>query len=196
MCHPSVAQRLRGRAARVEVRKREPGAEAGVGDDHSVVDVQVDRAGLVVVGRVGGSGGGVWAKAVGGTGPDSGWSVAVGSAGNVNTTGVLTFPGDVDPGAGATDLTSGGSVDVFVSKLDSSGDLVWAKSFGGSEDDYCESVAVDSSGNVYTTGRFFYTFDFDPGAGTVNLTQYGSADGFVSKLDSSGTSLWAKGLGS
>ncbi len=44
------------------------------------------------------------------------------------------------------------------------------------------SVAVDGQGNVYTAGRFKSTVDFDPGAGTVNLTSAGREDVFVSKL--------------
>jgi len=59
----------------------------------------------------------------------------------------------------------------------------------GFEEGY--SVAVDSSGNVYTTGYFEGTVDFDPGAGTTNLTSNGNYDVFVSKLDSSGNLVWA-----
>ena len=57
--------------------------------------------------------------------------------------------------------------------------------FGGTSTDMSHSVAVDSSGNVYTTGYFAGTVDFDPGSGTTNLTSNGNQDGFVSKLDSS-----------
>ena len=88
--------------------------------------------------------------------------------------------GDFDPGAGTTNLTTNGSTvgdDVFVSKLDSAGDLVWAKNFGGTEYAKGFSVAVDSSGNVYTSGEFEGTVDFDPGAGTANLTSSGSNSG-------------------
>ena len=84
---------------------------------------------------------------------DEGQSVTVDSSGNVYTTGKFKGTVDFDPGAETTNLTSNGNFDVFVSKLDSSGNLVWAKSFGGTNEDQSESVAVDSSGNVYTTGR-------------------------------------------
>jgi hypothetical protein len=54
---------------------------------------------------------------------------------------------------------------------------------------------VDSAGNVYTTGYFQGTVDFDPGAGTVNLSSAGSDDIFVQKLDASGNLVWARGMG-
>ena len=46
----------------------------------------------------------------------------------------------------------GGVLEESTASLDSSGDLVWAKSFGDTSSDGGYSVAVDSSGNVYTTG--------------------------------------------
>ena len=54
---------------------------------------------------------------------------------------------------------------------------------GGTGNDYGgTSIAIDSNSNVYTTGMFSGTADFDPGAGTFNLTSAGSGDIFVSKL--------------
>ena len=129
------------------------------------------------------------------------YSVVVDSSGNIYTTGKFGSAGagnepvDFDPGPGTANLTPNGHYDAFVSKLDSSGDLVWAKSFGGSETEESLSVAVDSSGNVYTTGRFMATVDFDPGAGTEELTAVATHDIFVSKLDSSGNYVWAKNFG-
>ena len=58
----------------------------------------------------------------------------------------------------------------------------WAKSMGGTSGDIGRSIALDASGNVYTTGTFQGTADFDPGAGTFNLTSAGNRDIFISKL--------------
>ena len=125
----------------------------------------------------------------GGASSEYGYSIAVDSSGNVYTTGYFQGTVDFDPGTGTSNLTSAGSADVFVSKLDSSGNFVWAKRFGGVSNDYGYSIAVDSSGNVYTTGYFEGTADFDPGAGTSNLTPAGGADVFVLKLTSSGEAM-------
>ncbi|MBK8144482.1 MAG: SBBP repeat-containing protein [Bacteroidetes bacterium] len=68
----------------------------------------------------------------------------------------------------------------------------WAKSLGATDEDMSKSIAVDGSGNVYTTGFFTGTVDFDPGPGISNLTCVGDKDIFISKLDAMGHFLWAK----
>jgi hypothetical protein len=136
-----------------------------------------------------------WAKSFGGSSNDVGYSIKVDASGNVYTTGYFQGTGDYDPGAGTANLTSAGNYDVFIQKLDASSNLIWAKSFGGAGRDYGHSIAVDASGNVYTTGYFEQTVDFDPGAGTSNLTSVGARDVFVQKLDASGNFLWARSFG-
>jgi hypothetical protein len=149
----------------------------------------------VFISKLDSSGNFVWAKSVGGTGTDIANAVAVDAAGNVYTTGYFEGTADFDPGVGISNLTSAGGDDVFVSKLNSSENFVWAKSLGGGNYDAANAVFVDASGNVYVAGYFEGTADFDPGVGTVNLTSAGGTDGFVSKLDSSGNFVWAKSFG-
>ena len=156
----------------------------------------------IFISKLDSSGNFVWAKSIGGTGNDAGWSMTLDSTGNVYTTGsfnITTDPNgvDFDPGAGTSYLTSTGLNDVFVSKFDSSGNFVWVKAMGGATDnDSADSIAVDSSGNIYTTGIFrSATVDFDPGTGTYYLNSNGGGDIFVSKLNSSGNFVWAKAIG-
>ena len=67
---------------------------------------------------------------------------------------------------------------------------------GGANGDGGSAIAVDDSGNVYTTGSFYGTADFAPGEETTfNLTSAGYSDIFVSKLDSAGGFVWAKAMG-
>ena len=131
----------------------------------------------------------VWAKRFGGTGYDYGFSVAVDSSGNTYVAGHFSGTADFDPDdINFNNLTSNGSQDAFVVKLNSSGVYVWAKRFGGTDYDYGFSVAVDSSGNTYVAGYFTNSADFDPGIGTANLTSAGNYDAFVVKLNSVGES--------
>ena len=73
--------------------------------------------------------------------------------------------------------------------------LEWAVGMGSTASDYADDLAMDSAGNVYTNGTFRLTVDFDPGAGTANLTANGDSDIFVQKLDSTGALVWAAGMG-
>ena len=141
------------------------------------------------------SGNFVWAGQMGGTDDDRALSVAVDSSGNIYTTGYFAGTADFDPGTGIFNFTSAGYDDIFVSKLDSSGDFLWAKQMGGISGDAAYSVIVDNTGNVHTSGFFMGTADFDPGPGTFNLVSEGNNDIFVSRLDTSGSFVWAKQMG-
>ena len=136
-----------------------------------------------------------WARHFEGINLIEGYAIAVDNSGNVYTSGVFSGTGDFDPGSGVANLTSAGFQDIFISKLDASGNFVWAKQMGGAEFDFGLSVEVDAAGNLYTTGAFSGTVDFDPGVGVSNLTSFGSSDIFVSKLDPSGNFIWVKQLG-
>ena len=85
--------------------------------------------------------------------------------------------------------------DVYISKLDNAGNFVWAWTMGGVSYEGGNSIFVDAQGDIYTTGSFYDTGDFDPGTGAFNLTSAGDADIFVSQLDSLGNFVWAKGMG-
>jgi hypothetical protein len=144
----------------------------------------------------------IWGhRVVGGRG------MALDAAGNVYTTGPFSGTIDADPGPGTFNLTAGGTGDVLVSKLNSSGGFVWAADIlmggpGSTGFGSSSGIAVDGSGNIYTTGYFARTVDFDAGAGTYSLTSTPdssgnpSMDAFVSKLVPSSSSLAVTGSSS
>jgi hypothetical protein len=134
-------------------------------------------------------------KTMGGTDQDYGQSVAVDSSGNVYITGSFRDTVDFNPDAGPDNRTSAGLEDIFLTKLNSSGSVVWTRTLGGTDADFGQSVAVDSSDNVYITGSFRDTVDFDPGAGTDNRTSAGLEDIFLTKLNSSGSVVWTRTIG-
>jgi hypothetical protein len=70
-----------------------------------------------------------------------------------------------------------------------------AKRLGGSGADGGYDIDADAGGNIYTTGFFNGTADFDPNAGTQNLASAGSGDAFVSKLDTNGNYAFAVRFG-
>ena len=132
----------------------------------------------------------LWAKSAGGTGDDKAYSVAVGASGNNYIVGTfesstITF--------GSYTLTNAGINNMFLAKYDANGNVLWAKSAGGTADDEAYSVAVDASGNIYLAGYFESpTITF----GSYTLTNAGSYDMFLAKYDINGNVLWAKSAGS
>ena len=149
----------------------------------------------IFISKLDSSGNFLWAKAIGGyiDYPSRNPSISVDPSGNIYVTSVFGGTVDFDPGAGRFYLTSAGYSDIFILKLNNSGNFVWARSMGGAEYDSASGISADTSGNVYTTGNFFGTVDFDPGPGTFNLTSSANEyDMFISKLDSDGNFVWAK----
>ncbi len=137
----------------------------------------------------------VWAKSMGGSNFDYGIDITVDVNGNVFTTGVFKGTVDFDPGTGTFNLTSNGQYDAFVQKLNVSGNLEWAISFGGSDFDYGRSIAIDPYGNIYITGSFRNSVDFNPGTGSQVFNSAGGEDIFVLKLNFLGNYVTAKTMG-
>lgn len=135
----------------------------------------------------------LWAKQIGGEIRD----VKTDVAGNIYVTGHFSTANYVFDPTGAINLPYSGQDDAYVLKLDAAGNYQWAKSFGGSGRDEPSAIAIDKPGNIYITGSFSDTSDFDPGPGVANLTtpSPGWISIFLCKLNSSGDYVWANGIG-
>ena len=127
-------------------------------------------------------------------------TLAVDSTGNVWLAG--TFTGTAN--FGSVSLTAAGTsknsspTDIFVTKLDPGlNGAQWVGQMGGSSNETGAGLALDSSNNVYITGSFSGTSDFNPGPSVTNVTSSGSSSSniFLTKLDSLGGFVWAKDLG-
>jgi gliding motility-associated-like protein len=118
--------------------------------------------------------------------------------GNIYTTGSFKGTVDFDPGTATFNFVSGGPADGFVHKLDKDGNFVWAKKLGHSVSNHIvqpRGLAIDHDDQVYTTGDYYGTQDFDPGSGVYNLTSKGVSDVFILKLTEQGDLTWAKNIG-
>jgi len=140
----------------------------------------------------------LWAKSAGGAAADVSNSVATDTNGNVFITGYFHSPAIT---FGSTTLTNTTALyeDVFIVKYDTSGNVIWAKSSGSSNSsspsDRGQSVATDTSGNVFMTGYFEgATITF--GSNTLTNTSADFGDVFIVKYDANGNVLWSKSVGS
>ncbi len=153
-------------------------------------------SGDVYILKLDNSGNFVWVRTLGGTDGESGYSITVDKLGNVYSVGTFAGTADLDPTSTGsyTASTSGlaGSPDIFISKIDNNGNFVWSKNIGSSNSEYATSVQVDTLGNVYISGYFYGTVDFNSGILSNNLTVTGGCDSYVLKLDINGDFLWVK----
>ncbi len=146
----------------------------------------------------------VWMKKIGERTPKGnslGNGMAVDTFGNIYQIGFYKGTVDFDPNIDSTNLTNNNTKsDIFIQKIDMEGNLIWVKSISGNIAGIGEwrplhevNIAVDISGNIYTTGTFFGTTDFDPNDSTSFLTAIQN-DIFIQKLDTAGNLLWVKSI--
>jgi hypothetical protein len=129
----------------------------------------------------------VYSTFLGGVRNDQGRDIAVDASGNAYVTG-FTDSFDFPTTVGAFD-TIGDSQDVFVTKFNPSGSaLVYSTFLGGSGSDFGLGIAVDTSGSAYVTGASIAS-NFPTTIGAFDTTHNGSFDGFVTKLNPSGSAL-------
>ena len=119
------------------------------------------------------------------------------STGNVYVTGYFTGTIDLDPGEGTEEYTSNGDADVFLIKLDTAGNFIWARTWGGGTGDYPSAITFDhNNGYVIVSGSFHSeTIDFDPGPDTDEHHSFSGYDAFIAKLSTEGNYEWAKTWG-
>jgi uncharacterized repeat protein (TIGR01451 family) len=133
-------------------------------------------------------GGFLYSTYLGGSGEDVPYAIALDSSGNAYVAGE-TQSTDFPNSPGEIQASKLGSTNVFVSSLNPSGTALNYSTFlGGSSDDHAYGVAVDSAGNAYVTGYTAST-DFPHTAGVLQSANGGGYDGFVAKINQSGTAL-------
>ncbi|MCB9205410.1 MAG: T9SS type A sorting domain-containing protein [Flavobacteriales bacterium] len=135
-----------------------------------------------------------YVKRFGGTGSDLVRKLSSDMDNNIYFAGHYSATATFTPGS-TLNITAEGNTDAIVGKLNSSGALSWARSFGGSQADSGFDVEIDDQGNVYATGYFRWLVDFLPGSGVLQFVAEGESDGFVVKINNGGTFQWARQLG-
>lgn len=137
-----------------------------------------------------------WMSNLGSTVSVFGESMIPDESGHIYITGYFTGIADFDASTDEFLLESAGSNDVFVLKITEDGQFVWAKRFGGVDNDRAKKIELDSEGNILVCGYFSDLVDFDPGLGNEDVQATGNTDAFVIKLTSNGSFVWVNTAGS
>ncbi|MCX6200042.1 MAG: T9SS type A sorting domain-containing protein [Bacteroidetes bacterium] len=127
-----------------------------------------------------------WAKGAGGIGSDAANAVTIDEHGNIyvtgNIAGIANFSGVGAQGKGI--------FDVFITRYDPQGNVVWVKLAGGDDNDAGTGIKY-KGGFLYVTGYFNDTAWFE----TTMLLSRGDADGFIAKYTTDGNLVWVRQIG-
>ncbi|MBP7399195.1 MAG: T9SS type A sorting domain-containing protein [Chitinophagales bacterium] len=145
----------------------------------------------IAIVKLNSDGGFIWALQLGGSGFSNSSVLETDTEGNVFVFGYFNGTLDMDPTASVFNLVSAGSDEIYCGKYDADGNLLWAAKFGGTGTEQNYGFALDNDDNIVIHGYFQNTVDFNPGAGTFNLTAGVMGNDFILKLDNDGNFLWA-----
>ncbi len=140
----------------------------------------------------------LWSRAFGGNDVDQAYSMTATDS-RIYIVGTFENTVDFDPFGGGEFRTALGDQDCFLTCFNLSGTLQWVNTWGGNDSgvyrDYARDVGADDFGNVYVTGSFHGTCDFDPSLNVVNRTSEGEIDAYLVGYNSSGNLMWVNAWG-
>jgi hypothetical protein len=135
----------------------------------------------------------IWGISLGDTGYESSKCLSIDSEGNLYIIGAFQGTVDFDPGPSEYNVTALDPYETFILKLTSEGEFLWVGFFYCTDSGSIVSIDFDQFDNIYMTGRFNETMDFDPSEDVHEITSsayYGSV--FIGKITSAGEFLWVK----
>jgi len=132
----------------------------------------------------------IWAGSWGAQNDDYVNEIGLDKNGDVSSVGSFENRVDFDPSSNTFSIDAVAGSDAFVSKLDASGRFQWAKSLGGSKDQYGYGLAVDQDGNSYATGVFESELKVDK-----TMSNSGGYDIYLVKLNNQGAFQWSNTYG-
>lgn len=142
----------------------------------------------IAIARYNNSGSLQWAVTTGGRADVQAYDIDMDSNGNLYVTGQFNNTATF----GSTNLSSDGYYDVFLTKVNNTGEIQWAKKSGGSYSESAYGLVIDKQDNIYITGFFSGSASF----GMHDVQSYGADDMFLAKYNANGTALWANNGGS
>ncbi len=129
----------------------------------------------------------LWANTWGGPSSDKAMRIVAFESGDIVATGFFQGTVDLDPGPGSYVQTTSGATDLFITRFDPSGQMVWCLPVGGTGGDRGHGLAIDAEDFIYVGGWFEETVDFCPQTGIEYRASAGAQDIYLLKLTPEGT---------
>jgi PKD repeat protein len=151
----------------------------------------------IFITKIDASGNYVWTRRIGGSDYDCVKATCTDGSGNVYLAGYFQGTVNFAQDWGSSDTkVSAGYKDIFITKIDASGNYCWTRRIGGSSDDSAYAVCADGSGNVYVAGEFRVTVNFAQDWGGADIkSAAGSSDIFITRIHASGNYVWTHRIG-
>ncbi|HRH01891.1 MAG TPA: lamin tail domain-containing protein [Bacteroidia bacterium] len=144
------------------------------GDDTTLIQINgPSNSGIIFLAKYSSLGDLIWVKGMSSAnGFGLGKDIEFAANGDVILAGNFKVTVDFDPSPAVLNFSaiSTNYYDIFITRFTSNGDLVWAKQIGGNNYDEVKGMAIDASDNIYLTGYFMSTVDFDPGPAVTSFT--------------------------
>ena len=166
------------------------------GDDEYIMEIPANHYYDTFMVKLNSDGALIHAHSTGGLGADFAPVIYTDKDLNYYISGTFSSTIDADPGPDSLIFIANSGLNIFFQKFNKNDQLQWAFQLQThDEDDELSQIAVDDDGNIYITGDFTGTVDFDPGEAVYNLTSNGQNDIFILKLDANGNLIWAENFG-
>ncbi|MBT8232906.1 MAG: T9SS type A sorting domain-containing protein [Winogradskyella sp.] len=124
------------------------------------------------------------------------YGIGLDSLSNIYYGGIFSDNPDFNAGVDIDTISSKGASDCFIQKLDSIGNYIWTKTWGGEHAEFITNIEVDKHGNIFSLGYFQFEGEVMPGVETLSLDAIGTGfDIYLSKLDSQGEFNWVNQIG-
>jgi gliding motility-associated-like protein len=134
-----------------------------------------------------------WATYHGGSADDSFRDMAIDLAGSIYVIGSSSSTNSIST-VGSYQLINAGGSDVFISKYDTDGNKQWSTYFGGTGDDFGQSIDISANGDIFITGLTFSTNGIAT-SGTHQNINNGGGDAFIAKFNNNGNRIWGSYFG-
>ncbi|MCB0739055.1 MAG: hypothetical protein KDC92_16215, partial [Bacteroidetes bacterium] len=136
-----------------------------------------------------------WSFTIGFGSFDEGKDVEINTKGDICLVGEFRGTPDFDPSSNTYSMKTAGNADIFLASYTNQGNFIWAKRFGGTDEEWVNKLNISAKGKWLLAGSFKGTTNFETGTGNKNVTSAGNWDLYIAQFSSNGNFEWVTATG-